>query len=585
VIARAAAGLVACVVALAARPALAQLDRVEAAWAELVFARPGFDEAVVLAEEYHVLPTLPARAWAQAAAGLFRTLDPPLELVPRSFLLAERADAAHADGWAGKVLELPVCGTRTLDAVLLHREKGGPPASSAAELRALREKRKELTRRLHAAWDRSPLDRAAFDCLARHAEATLDAQPVSADAPPPLPAGATPTNADPRVARKSRMWRVATGQFLQGLDAHGSVMPSALFNALEKESSQSENVDVGMTLGKQGDVVSVVRVERGGPAAKAGLRKGWTVLRIDGKEFGGLEPQAINALLEGRAGSKVAIDARATATAKPKKLTLKRAAFVRSTVTGYAVGEGTALGAIRLGSFASGSAPGVRGALLDVQLETGQLPTALVLDLRGNGGGWVREGVAVADVFLGDGVVATQHNKRPPPKVFSAKTAKDDLLQPLVVLVDGECRSACEMVSSALQDHDRAVVLGQRTYGKGSVQAVIDATVGAWAVLLTIATYRGPRGRSLQSLGVDPDHELPNPPGMVATGSREADLPTALHADTRVAPHRSALATQAVHDCVAGRAKAAASWRVALTKADPWLLAAADWAVCLRETR
>ncbi len=583
--ARAAAGWVACAVWLLGTPAFAQMDRAEAAWAELVFTRPGFDEAVVLADEYHVLPKLPARAWALAAVGLYKTLDPPLELVPRSFAMAERNDPANADGWVGKFIELPVCGSRTLDAVLFLREKAGPAAASSAELRAQREKRKELTRRIHAAWARAAIDPAAFDCLARHAEALLDAQPLPADAPPPLPAGTTPTNADPRTARKSRMWRVATGGFLQGLDAHGSVMPMALFNALEKESAQSENVDVGMTLGKDGEVVSVARVERDGPAAKAGLRKGWIVLRIDGKELAKLEPRGLNALLEGKAGSKVTIEAQAPAASKPKKLSLKRAAFVRSNVTGYAIGEATGVGAIRLGSFASGSAPGVRGALLDVQLETGQLPTALVLDMRGNGGGWVKEAIAVADVLLGDGVVATQHNKKPPPKVFSAKSAKDDLSHPLVVLVDGECRSACEMVTSALQDHDRAVVLGQRTYGKGSVQAVIDASVGAWAVLLTIATYRGPRGRSLQSLGVEPDVELPNPPGTIAGSSREADLPTALHADTQVAPHKSARDRPAVRACAAERAKDAAPWRVKLGKADPWLLAAADWAACLRELR
>ena len=562
-------------------PAHAQLDRTEAAWAELVFTRTGFDEAVLLAQEWHVLPDVPARAWALAAAGLFKTLDPPLELLPKRFVQAERARADGAALYSGEVIELSGCGTR-LHAELFARSKAPASAGSSAELRQMRLMRKEASLRLHAAWATATFGQAGFECAAQVATAMLNKQPLPDDAPPPLPDTATPTMADPRVARSSRMWRVATSNFLHGLDAHGSLMPTALFTALEKESSSSENVDVGMTLTTEGAVVRVTRVERTSPAAQAGLRKGWIIVRIDAKELTDLDPRQLNAMLEGKIGSKVIILAQVTSTSKPKKLVLKRRELVRSTVTGYAAGEGTGVGVVRLGSFASGSASGVRGSLEDVRLETGVLPTALVLDLRGNGGGWVKEGIAVADVFLGDGVVATQHNRRPPPKVFSATTAATDIKLPLVTLVDIECRSACEMVSSALQDRDRTVVLGQRTYGKGSVQAVLDATMGAWSVLLTIATYRGPRGRSLQSLGVEPDITLPLPSGWVVATAREADLATALQADTSTAAHRSALATAKVQQCVAEFASEKAEWRLKMAKADPWLLAATDWARCLQ---
>lgn len=560
---------------VASHAAWAQLDRVEAAWNDLVFTRAGFDEVVLLADEFHVLPKMPARAWTSAAAGLYKTLDPPLELLPKAYLDAERARPDAEGTLDGEVSELGVCGP--LGLVLLRRAKPAKGPADAAELRAQRQHRKEQAQRLQQAWQAVEFAKTQFDCLAADAVRRLDAQPAD---PAPLPAGASGTNDDPRVARTSRLWRVASSHFLQGLDAHGSLMPTALFTALESEASKTTSVDVGLVLAKDGAAVTVLRVERDGPAAKAGLRKGWAILRIDGKEVAGLDVAALHGMLEGKPGSKLAIVAQHGADA-PKTVKLVRRQFERSTVVGSAVGEGTGVGVIKLDAFGSGAADGVRGALKDVQLETGELPKALVLDMRGNGGGWVKQGIAVADVFLGDGVVATQHNRKPPPKVFESKTAPDDLKQPLVVLVDAECKSACEMVSSALQDRDRAVVLGQRTFGKGSVQAVIDATVGKWSVLLTIATYRGPLGRSLQNLGVQPDVELPVPENTVQSSLREADFPSALPADQAVAPHRSKLAADAVKSCAAARAAQPSEWRTKLGRKDPWLLAASDWAACL----
>lgn len=553
----------------------AQDGRIDAAWETVQFDRKGLAEVIELVQTHHVLPAVPTRAWASAVAGSLKTLTPPLELWPRNLMARMAADPATAPLVAGAQVTFPGCGASLQRAaVLLPAPSAAAAPTSVEELRARRQARREVQRTVQRAWEQLPFGQSDMNCLLDAAAQRL------ADEPTPTTAGG---EADPRWRERaqSRFWRQAGSHFLAAMDAHGSLIPTAVFEELEKESSGQQVVDVGLIAGREGAEVRVQRAERGGPAADAGIKKGDTLLEIDGQpvsQWGGWQ---LMQALQGKAGTSVEVVVQSGAAAK-RHVKLTRRALQHPATVGVAGGEGTGVAVVRVPALASGVAAAVPGALADVQTESGRPVSSVVLDMRGNTGGWVKEAVAFADLFLSAGVIAAQNYRDGPPDTFSAARQPGDLALPLVVLVDAECRSACELVAAALQDHDRSVTVGQRTYGKGSVQAVIDAKRGPWSVLVTIATYSGPRGRSIQGAGVEPELTLPAAASQVVA-SREADLPTALTPTQQVVPHRSTLATPALLGCTEARRAAAAPWRDKLRRQDAGLLAAIDAATCLAE--
>jgi carboxyl-terminal processing protease len=157
-------------------------------------------------------------------------------------------------------------------------------------------------------------------------------------------------------------------------------------------------------------------------------------------------------------------------------------------------------------------------------------PRGVILDLRGNGGGLFRQAVMTADAFLGEGVIVSLRGRT----ASDRRTWQADPVEllagvPMVVLIDGRSASASELVAAALQENGRATVMGQRTFGKGSVQSILSLGTNKGALRLTTSLYQGPSGRSVQRTGVGPDIELVAPPGNAAgVRRREADQPQAL---------------------------------------------------------
>ncbi|MBI5608657.1 MAG: PDZ domain-containing protein [Deltaproteobacteria bacterium] len=569
--------LVACLAVLVGpqRTAHAQSERVEAAWQGVVFDIAGFLEVVALVEQHHVLPKVPPRAWAMAVAGAAKTLQPPVEVLPADLYKRMISNEVTAPLVAGERVLLPACAAA---GVVAFRKGGdeGPAPTNVEELRARRQLHRDLARQLRDAWDEVGLPRDTARCLLQGFAAQLAA------APTPAQDGDAPVDSGWRTAALTRLWRQAAHHFLSGMDAHGGLIPTALFTAYEREAAVQQAVDVGLVALRDGNQVRVQRVERGGPAAEAGIQKGDILVQIDGRPVATWGGWQLMQALEGKPGSTVEV---AVQTGKAPKRTVKlvRRAIAKSTVASYAGGEQTGVAVLRVPGFASGVAAAVTPGLEDVAADQKAKPRAVVLDLRGNGGGWVKEAIAFADRFLSSGVVASEHFRDGAPEVFEATASPDDLRAPLVVLVDNECRSACELVAAALQDQDRAVVVGQRTYGKGSVQAVVDAKTGPWSVLVTIAIYRGPRGRTLQAQGVEPD--LPVAARSVAAQAvaREADSASALRPVEPLPPHKSTLMSAELQACVAKRQQGTEAWRVAMRQTDPVLLAGIEAAICMAE--
>ncbi|MEU9377673.1 S41 family peptidase [Streptomyces sp. NPDC048255] len=251
---------------------------------------------------------------------------------------------------------------------------------------------------------------------------------------------------------------------------------------------------VGVWAGRGPDGrIEVDKVQPGSPAARAGLRAGDRLLSIDGQTVTGLAVADVIALLRGRAGTPVVLNlsrdgADLTETVRREQLRTEPVT-VRRLPGGITV--------IKVASFTRGSGERVKAAVRAAPPGAG-----VMLDLRGNPGGLVTEAVAAASAFLDGGLVATYDVRGSQRALYAAPGG--DTARPLVALVDGGTMSAAELVTGALQDRGRAVAVGTRTFGKGSVQMPTELPDGSVAEL-TVGTYRTPAGRSLDGGGITPD--------------------------------------------------------------------------------
>ncbi|MFE0653631.1 S41 family peptidase [Streptomyces sp. NPDC059534] len=253
---------------------------------------------------------------------------------------------------------------------------------------------------------------------------------------------------------------------------------------------------VGLSAGRSGAKgVRVTRVQDGGPAARAGLRAGDRLVAVDGRPVEGLSVSEVVSLLRGDGvpGSSVVLRLERGRAAWAQ--TLRRARLATDPVTVRRFDDGTVL--IRVTAFTKGAGTRVRDAVRAAPAGAGVL-----LDLRGNAGGLVAEAAVAASAFLDGGLVATYDVKGEERAVYAE--GGGDTGRPLVALIDGGTMSAAELLTGALQDRGRAVTVGSRTFGKGSVQmpsALPDGSVAE----LTVGHYRTPAGHAVDGNGITPD--------------------------------------------------------------------------------
>jgi carboxyl-terminal processing protease len=301
---------------------------------------------------------------------------------------------------------------------------------------------------------------------------------------------------------------------------------SAFYTAQEYEGfQQSLNghyTGVGLWVRRRADGrVEISRVQSGGPAAHAALRSGDRLLAIDGTPVTGHPVTEVVARLRGESdgGAPAAAGSRVTLTlsapgGRSRTVALRRAVLPTQAVTVSHLTGGVL--SIRIDAFTSGTGAAVRRAL-----RAGAGRHGVLLDLRGNAGGLVEEAVQVASAFLPGGLVAT-YDVRGSQRALYA-TGRADTRAPLVVLVDGGTMSAAELLAGALQDRGRAVLVGQRTFGKGSVQMPSRLPDGSVAEL-TVGHYRLPTGRDINGHGIEPDLTVPAGLGSARTLDRAREV-------------------------------------------------------------
>jgi carboxyl-terminal processing protease len=296
-----------------------------------------------------------------------------------------------------------------------------------------------------------------------------------------------------RISPERAIYDGAIPGMLRTLDPHSNFLNPSEFGDMQRKQ-HAQYFGVGMLIGSEGGKIVVMEPFPDSPAWKADLRRGDAIAVVDGHDTAGLDTGAVADLLRGPKGSQVSITVRREGAGEPISVTVTRGEIQTTAVDAFWLKPGTAY--LSVSTFEAQNVGRDVEALLQKLGE--QSVTGMILDLRGNPGGLVSEAVALAGRYLRDGQVVVSHRGRADEeKVFRAKAQPSAQHYPMVVLVDRRSASASEIVSGALQDHDRAWLLGETTFGKGLVQAQFPLSEGA-ALLLTIAHYYTPSGRLIQ---------------------------------------------------------------------------------------
>lgn len=322
---------------------------------------------------------------------------------------------------------------------------------------------------------------------------------------------------------------------LRRLDPHTQFFSAAQMTQL-RSTLTGRYSGVGLNLSRRQGRVVVQSAEVGSPAARAGIRAGDVLLSVDSKDVRPLDLAAITALLRGQRGTRVTLELQPTGGGARQRLTLLRDAL-RSLDVGVAALPG-GIGYVALRRFSHGVTRQVRQALGRLRQGHGGRLRGLVLDLRDNPGGLMDEGIRLADLFLAKGLIVRKVGKRgrlQEQELAHRKGTEERL--PLVVLINRGTASAAEIVAAGLADHHRAILVGERSFGKGSMQSIIPLPDGS-RLKLTIARYFRPSGKPIDGRGVAPRHvvtasgrgpELP-PEGALSPSDRPLTAPAALPA-------------------------------------------------------
>jgi carboxyl-terminal processing protease len=298
--------------------------------------------------------------------------------------------------------------------------------------------------------------------------------------------------ADP-VSSEKVFYQGAIPGMLHTLDPHSNFVDPEDFREMQRRQ-RAQYFGVGMEIIMDEGKPTVARPMPGSPALQAGLRRGDIIMAVDGRSTAGLDLAGTAGMLRGPRGSQVRVTVRREGASDPLSFQVTRGEIQTSVVDAFWLQPGIAY--LHIASFEA------QNVSRDVETWLKKLGeksvTGMVLDLRGNPGGLVNEAVAVAGRFLRNGqTVVSQTGRAEPQRVFRATAQASAQNYPIVVLVDRSSASASEIVSGALQDHDRAWILGENTFGKGLVQGVYTLSDGA-ALMLVIAHYYTPSGRLIQ---------------------------------------------------------------------------------------
>lgn len=300
---------------------------------------------------------------------------------------------------------------------------------------------------------------------------------------------------------EEKLIEAAVNGMLTSLDPHSGYLNPKNFRDMQVQT-RGEFGGLGIEVTMENGLVKVVSPIDDTPAYRAGLKPGDLITHLDNEPIQGLSLSEAVEKMRGKAGSRLRLTIRRNSN-KPFDVTLTRAVIKIRSVRARM--EGKDIAYLRITTFSEQTAMGVNKALNGLRKQAGKELKGVIIDLRNNPGGLLDQSVKVSDAFLNQGEIVSTRSRRPEAgQRFNAKAGDIANGLPIVVLVNGGSASASEIVAGALQDHRRAIILGTRSFGKGSVQTIIPLS-GHGAIRLTTARYFTPSGRSIQAKGIVPD--------------------------------------------------------------------------------
>jgi len=289
---------------------------------------------------------------------------------------------------------------------------------------------------------------------------------------------------------------------LSGLDPHSAYLDANSFKDMRVET-EGKFGGLGIEVTMENGFVKVVSPIEDTPAARAGIKPGDLVIRLDEKAVKGLTLTEAVRLMRGKPGTDITLTIVREGVSKPLKITLTRAVIKIQSVKSRLLEPG--FGYVRITQFQSGTEKGLAEVVRKLETENKGALRGMILDLRNNPGGVLNAAVGVSDAFLDKGLIVYTEGRVEDSRMRKS-AVPGDLIKgaPMVVLINGGSASASEIVAGALQDHRRAVIMGTKSFGKGSVQTIVPISNGA-ALKITTARYYTPNGRSIQASGIEPD--------------------------------------------------------------------------------
>jgi carboxyl-terminal processing protease len=301
--------------------------------------------------------------------------------------------------------------------------------------------------------------------------------------------------------KDDQLVEAAINGMLTSLDPHSSYLNAKNYQDMQVQT-RGEFGGLGIEVTQENGLVKVVSPIDDTPAARAGLKPNDLITHLDGESIAGLSlPEAVEKM-RGPVNSQIKLTIRREGR-EPFDVSLTRAVVKIQSVKSHI--EGDNVGYIRITSFNEQTDSGLQNAVKSLKQEAGKKLVGFVLDLRNNPGGLLDQAIAVSDAFIERGeIVSTRGRRSEDAQRWNAKGGDIASGLPIVVLINGGSASASEIVAGALQDHRRAILLGTKSFGKGSVQTIIPLP-GHGAMRLTTARYYTPSGRSIQAKGIEPD--------------------------------------------------------------------------------
>jgi len=543
-------------------------------WKDVTFDRENFQEILNFVGTHYIDPEIDrSRAFIEACNYvMFYGMEPGYLVYPEAFYKKRKGhpdEEGALDGPSKKIIKnMKVVAVRVQD----KKEEEEPRKRlSDAEIRELRKKDEERTAFLESEWKKIRFERRHFDkCFSRAKEWGKD-QSLESD---------------------KELWLSAARGYLRSLDPHSSIVSAAWWDESTKRTTDSSFHGIGAILRQQEEHTFVESPIEGQPALKAGIRAGDMIIKVDGKNIVGVPLGKVVERIRGPKGTAVVLTVRREGEPEDLEISIVRAYIQIKNVQGNMIESHRDLGYVKLTGFVPSSANDIRAELkrLEQETSTGRL-RGLVLDLRNNSGGLLTQAVEISNMFLRSGEIVTVKNRGiragNAPQVYQADPS-EVITTPLIVLVNDSAASASEIVAGAIQDNQRGIVLGDRTFGKASVQTLFNPIFGRdYYIKLTVARYYAPSGRTIQVIGIIPDASIvPEIGKEMPLGFREENLGKHLKALSADYVSANAGKMQALEDCVARRGIAEQ-----IHKADPnpqirfdyQLMKGADYLECVAE--